>query len=198
MDDFLDLYLNLEQVRSWAETRNAEAVRFAAIPKQGKPKGGSEIASWCFHAASTLAKNGRDIGAELWAASGWTPPSHIFVLPPMAQKVAEDIGFPLYLGLFNKDIQIHPPKRAHTDALLALWVEALDSERALMVDLAQTYSKNGDGFRSDPRLGQYRPNCARSRLTISRRRSRTGRLMCSSGERFRRYATLSAFFRPAP
>jgi hypothetical protein len=131
--------------------------RSASRPKQGKPKRGSEIAAFRFHAATTLAINGRDIGAELWAASGWTPPSQIIVPPPMAQKVADEIGFPLCLGLFNKDIQIHLPKRAHTDALLALWAEVPDSERALYVDLEQAHSKNRDGFRSDPRLGQLSP-----------------------------------------
>jgi hypothetical protein len=157
LDEFLDPYWNLEQVRSWAETRNAEAVRFAAIPKQGKPKHGSEIAAFCIHAATTLAKNGRDVGAEPWAASGWTPPSQIFVPPPMAQKLADEIGFPIYLLLFNKDIQIHLPKREHTDALLTRWMAAHDSERALTCDLVQAYSKNEDGFRSDPRLGQLSP-----------------------------------------
>jgi hypothetical protein len=130
---------------------------FAAIPKEGKPKLGSQIASFCFHAAAALARNGRDVGAELWAASGWTPPSQIFAPPPMAQEIADEIGFPIYLGLFNKDIQIRLPKRAHADALLALWAEAPDFERALLVDLARAYSKNEDGFRSDPRLEQLSP-----------------------------------------
>src|SRR5208337_3915640 len=134
-----------------------EAVRFAAIPKEGKPKHGSEIAAFCFRAAAALARNGRDVGAELWAASGWTPPSLVFEPPPMAQKVADEVGFPIYLGLFNKDIQIRLPKRAHADALLALWAEAPDFQRSLMDDLARAYSKNEDGFRSDPRLGQLSP-----------------------------------------
>jgi hypothetical protein len=157
MDESLEPYWNLEQVRSWAETRDLEAVRFAAIPKEGKPKRGSEIAAFCFHAANILKRNGRDLGAELWAASGWTPPSLIFEPPPLARKAADEVGFPLYLALFNKDIQIWLPKRAHADALLTLWAEAPDSERALMIDLAQAYSENGNGFGSDPRLGQLSP-----------------------------------------
>jgi hypothetical protein len=157
VDEFLEPYWNLEQVRSWAETRDPEAVRFAAIPKEGKPKLGSQIASFCSHRATALARNGRDLGGELWAASGWTPPSQIFVPPPVAQEVADEVGFPMYLALFNKDIQICLPKRAHADALLTFWAGAPDSERALMVDLEQAYSKNGTGFGSDPRLGQLSP-----------------------------------------
>jgi hypothetical protein len=154
VDEFLEPYWNLEQVRSWAETRYPEAIRFAAIPKEGIPKLGSQVASFCFHAATALARNGRDVGAELWAASGWTPPALVFEPPQVAQKVADEIGFPRYRRPFNKDIQINLPKRAHTDELLALWTAAPDSERALMANLAQAYSDNGKGFSSDPRIPQ--------------------------------------------
>ncbi len=161
MNEFLDPYWNLEQVRSWAETRNAEAVRFAAIPKQGRPKYSSEIVAWCVHAAGTLAKNGRNIGAELWAASGWPPPSHKFEASPMAQQLADEASFPIYFALANKDAQIRLPKRAHTDGLLELWMAASESESALMNELAHAYSKNNEGFKSDSRLERLSPELRR-------------------------------------
>jgi hypothetical protein len=154
MDEFVEPYWNLEQVRNWAETRNVDAVRFAANPKEGRPKSGSEIASFCFHVAADLAQN-RDVQAELWATSGWTQSSQI--VPPIARKLAVEIGFPYCLAFLNKDIQINLPKRAHADALLALWAEAPDSERALMIDLMDAYSKNGEAFGLDPRLSQLSP-----------------------------------------
>jgi len=157
MDEFLEPYWNLEQIRSWAETRDAEAVRFAAIAKHGRPKYSSEIVAWCVHAATKLAKSGRDVGAELWADSGWTPPSRKFEVPPMAQKLCDEIGFPTYVTLANKDAQISFPKQARTDELLELWKAASESECALMNGLARAYSKNNEGFKSDPRLGQLSP-----------------------------------------
>jgi hypothetical protein len=161
LDEFLEPFWNLEQVRAWAETRDPELVRFAAIPKEGRGKHSFEIAARCVHAAATRAKNGRDVGAELWIASGWTPPSQRFAMPPMAQKLADEIGFPAYLAILNKDVQIHYPKRPQTDALLALLAAAPESEGSLMNELARAYSKSTSGFMSDSRLARLSPELRR-------------------------------------
>jgi hypothetical protein len=151
MDDFLEPYWNLDQVRSWAETRNPDAVRFAAISKEGKPKLGSQIASFC--AAAALAQNDRDVGAELWATSGWTRPSR-FVPTPIDQMNADEAGLPIWLVISDKDVLIQWPKPQHADALLELWMAAAKSERAAMNELVHAYSGNKGDFKSDPRLGQ--------------------------------------------
>ena len=195
MDEFLEPYWNLDQVRSWAETRNADAVRFAAIPKEGKPKTGREIATFCCKAA-TEAKE-RDVPAELWAASGWTQPAQIVLPPPVAQEVADEIGFPISLGLFNKDVQINLPKRAHADALLALWAEAPDQERALITELMEVDPRRGKALDWTRDYRNCLPNCAPSQLTTFPHRSRMGRPTCSSGVLFRRSVTLNIFFAPA-
>jgi hypothetical protein len=161
LDEFLEPFWNLEQVRAWVESRDPELVRFAAIPKVGRPRPSLEIVARCIQAATTSAKSGRDVGAELWNASGWTPPSERFATPPMAQKLADDIGFPAYLAIFNTDVQIRHPKRPHTDALLALWIAAPESEGSLMNELVRAYSKSADGLMSDPRLAQLSPELRR-------------------------------------
>jgi hypothetical protein len=161
LDEFLQSFWNLEQVRAWAETRDPELVRFAAIPKVGRPRHSFEIVARCIQAATTSAKSGRDVGAELWNGSGWTPPSERFTTPPMAQNLADEIGFPAYLAIFNKDVQIRYPKRPHTDALLALWIAAPESEGSLMNELERAYSKSTGGFISDPRLARLSPELRR-------------------------------------
>ena len=81
MDGFLDLFWNLDQIRGWAETRNPELVRAAALPKYGMPKKTLEIAVRSTHTATDIRRPGRDVDAELWAASGWPPPESRFTVP---------------------------------------------------------------------------------------------------------------------
>src|ERR1700722_11426727 len=44
MDPFLEAFWNRDQVHGWAETRDPELVRAAAVPRYGKPKKWIEIA----------------------------------------------------------------------------------------------------------------------------------------------------------
>jgi hypothetical protein len=89
MDGFLDLFWNLDQIRGWAETRNPELVRAAALPKYGMPKKTLEIAVRSTHTATEIRRSGRDIDAELWAASGSPPPESQFTAPPLLAAYAE-------------------------------------------------------------------------------------------------------------
>lgn len=74
MDEFLEPYWNLDQVKAWAETRDPQLVRFAsASSEQGKPYSSAEIAIRSVISATETKKNGRDLDAELWAASGREP-----------------------------------------------------------------------------------------------------------------------------
>jgi hypothetical protein len=82
----------------------------------------------------------------------------------MAQKLCDEIGFPTYITLANKDAQIRLPKWAHTDALLELWMAASESESALMNELARAYSKNIEGFKSHSRLERLSPELHRAAI----------------------------------
>jgi hypothetical protein len=70
MDSFREPFWNLDQVRCWAETRDSEMVRAAALPKSGKPKTSAELPALCREVAAALNRTGRDMQAELRAASG--------------------------------------------------------------------------------------------------------------------------------
>jgi len=52
MDEFLEPFWNLDQVRGWAETRDPEIVRAAAMPRSGAPRRSHEIVSLSIHVAA--------------------------------------------------------------------------------------------------------------------------------------------------
>ena len=111
MDAFLEAYLNLDQVKAWAETRDPQLVRFAsASPEQDEPKSSATIALLSIRRATELKQKGRDVDGELWAASGWLPPSRPFIAPAMAQSFADELGVPIYSALVHKDLQVQWPK----------------------------------------------------------------------------------------
>ena len=66
-------FWNLDQVFGWAETRDPEILRAAALSRYNTPKDTVSIAMRSTQAATTSMYDGRDIGGELWAASGWKP-----------------------------------------------------------------------------------------------------------------------------
>ena len=70
MDEFLDPFWNLDQIHGWAETRDPRMVRENAIPKFDAPKRHSEASFLAMYVARDSRWAGRDIGEELWAASG--------------------------------------------------------------------------------------------------------------------------------
>jgi hypothetical protein len=158
LDEFLQPYWNLEQVRSWAETRDPGAVRFAAIPKRGKPKNSSDIEAWCILVATDRAKKGRDVGAELWAASGRVAPLSKFEPSLLMQRFADEHRVPVWEAFFSKDLQV---ERAHSDELAMLFQCAPESEQALLLELFRAHGEKSDEFRSDPRLGQLSPELRR-------------------------------------
>jgi hypothetical protein len=154
VDDFLEPYWNLEQIRAWAETRKPDAVRFASIPKYGVPQRGSVIELWCIHAATGSAQqDSRDIGAELWMASGWTPPSKVYVAPPQAQKLADQLGIPI----FNKDVQVRSPAWPQRERLFALLPMASKAEGEAVVGLTTDFAEDKTAFASNARLNSLSP-----------------------------------------
>jgi hypothetical protein len=92
MDGFLDLFWNLDQISGWAETRDPELVRAAALPKYGMPKKTLEISVRSTHTAADIRRSGRDVDAELWAASGWPPPESRFTVPRSSPRMPKNTG----------------------------------------------------------------------------------------------------------
>jgi hypothetical protein len=66
------------------------------LPLYGKPKKSLEIAIRVSHSATTMLRERRDIDAELWSASGWTPKIEKFVVPKVLQDYADKRGKPAY------------------------------------------------------------------------------------------------------
>jgi hypothetical protein len=73
MQAFDELWWDLDQVVAWAETREREAVEYAAFGVGGLrlPPSTQRIADWIRDTASPMGA--RDINAELWDASKWPP-----------------------------------------------------------------------------------------------------------------------------
>jgi hypothetical protein len=157
MDEFFKSSWDLEQVFIWAETRRRDAVSFAAEPWLGKPFGHKEIEDWCATQAAYSAQDGRDIQAELWAASGWTPTTRKFDPPQRARRFASRQRIPVYLVSFNKDVYVVGPRPPHKDRLPELLKEAPKRECGLINNLVATYCDNTDGIESDTRLKQLSP-----------------------------------------
>ena len=102
MDPFLDLYWNLDQIVVWAETRDPEIVRVAAIPKECRPRKSLNLLAHYPHASLCVLGVERDVEGELWAASKWKPSIREFVPATGVRKIAEQTGRPAY-EVFSED-----------------------------------------------------------------------------------------------
>ena len=100
MDPFLDLFWNLDQIIVWAETRDPEIVRVAAIPKECRPKNSLNLLAHYPHASLHVLGVDRDVEGELWAASNWKPSIRGFVPPTGVREIAERTGRPAYEVFF--------------------------------------------------------------------------------------------------
>src|SRR5208337_1635041 len=96
MDPFLDLYWNLDQIVGWAETRDPEIVRIAAIPKECRPRNSLTLLAHYPRAALRVLGVDRDVEGELWVASGLKPSIREFVPPTEVRAIAEETGRPAY------------------------------------------------------------------------------------------------------
>jgi hypothetical protein len=161
MDPFLETFWNLDQVHGWAETRDPEYVRAAALPRYGKPKKWIEIAIRVTHSATAALRERRDIGAELWSASGWTPTTATFVAPQIVKDYADKRGKPAYEVYRYKDLQVHWPWNPAARALSHDWKFASELDRALAVEITLDHFEDNPGLLSDPRLEKLTPKLAR-------------------------------------
>jgi len=121
MDAFLEPYWNLDQVKAWAETRDPELVRFAtASLEQGAPKSTAQIGICSIQRATKVKLDGRDVAAELWAASGLTPRILPYDIPPqvvLAWVRAQAEGNPFVF--FSKDLVAHKTETDGPSEILA-------------------------------------------------------------------------------
>jgi hypothetical protein len=120
VDEFLSPFWNLDQVFGWAETRDPEIVCAAALPRYNPPPNILHIAIRGTQAATASMVDGRDIGGELWAASGWTPKIGPFDPPQMLARHAEKRDVQAFRLYRYKDLRIDEP----FDALRQKFVDA--------------------------------------------------------------------------
>jgi hypothetical protein len=161
MDPFLETFWNLDQIHGWAETRDPEYVRAAALPRYGKPKKWIEIAIRVTNSATAVLRERRDIGAELWSASGWTPKIEKFVVPKVLQDYADKRGKPAYEVYRYRDLQVHWPWTPAARALSHDWKFASELDRALAVEITLDHFEDNPGLLSDPRLEKLAAKLAR-------------------------------------
>ena len=111
MNAFFEPYWNLDQVKAWAETRDPQLVRLASdSPEQGAPKSTGEIAFHSITRATRLKQDGRDLAAELWAASGLTPRIRPFFAPSVVQAYAKAHGVRVEDVFSMKDLTFDKPE----------------------------------------------------------------------------------------
>jgi hypothetical protein len=149
MSAFDELWWDLDQVVAWAETREPEAVDYAELGKGGlrlPPRSTENIALWTSEAAALAARNGRDINAELWAASGLRLERQA---PPMPVRSFAEARF-LELKLAVTDLP-------EAKALVAAFATAKDHERFLAYSLFNGQFEDERNIPSHPTMANLSP-----------------------------------------
>ena len=168
MDYFLETFWNLDQIRGWAETRDPELLRAAALPRYEVPMKTLQIAIRSTHAATAALRDGRDIDGELWAASGWKPKISEFVAPIIVQRYADKHGVPPYEAYLYKELQVHWPLDPAARALGHALRHASESDRTKIVEIVNDHRGDYAGILKDPRLERLTPHlCQRLRRRFS-------------------------------
>jgi len=102
MDPFLETFWNLDQIHGWAETRDPELVRDAALPRYGTPKKTAAIAIPVAYLPTPLLRGQRDIDAELWPQADGSrklrTSSHRRISKNMQSNVECRSGKPIAIG----------------------------------------------------------------------------------------------------
>lgn len=134
MDAFEEPFWNLDQLRAWAQTRDPELVRQAALASNVNS---GVIAFSILHAATRLKRAGRDVDAELWQASGWERPKEAYIAPLVIEGMARKLGVPAYLLAFNENVEVILPHDVATDAQVEAWRECQQEEHAFLQSLCE-------------------------------------------------------------
>jgi hypothetical protein len=152
MDPFLNLYWNLDQIVGWAETRDPEIVRVAAVPKECRPRKSLNLLSHYPGAALRVLGVDRDVEGELWAASGWKPSIREFVPPTGVRKIAERTGRPVYEVFSEDGLFVMRPLSPVANAFRRAWLYASSSDRAIATGLFVKDEDHKTRILFDPRL----------------------------------------------
>jgi hypothetical protein len=152
MDPFLDLYWNLDQIVVWAETRDPEIVRVAAIPKECRPRRSLILLVHYPDASLRVLGIERDVEGELWAASKWNPRIREFVPPTGVRKIAEQTGQPTYEVFSEDGLFVVRRVSPAANAFRRAWMYATSSDRAMATDLFATHGDDRKRILSHPRL----------------------------------------------
>jgi hypothetical protein len=135
LNAFLAPFWNLDQVFGWADTRDPELVRAAALPRYNRPHATLHIAIRSTQSATASMFYGRDIGGELWAASGWKPKIHPFEPPPILARRAEKRGVPAFRLYRYKDLLVDEPFDAKRQQFVDAWKFAAEADRAATAEI---------------------------------------------------------------
>jgi hypothetical protein len=162
MDPFLDLHWNLDQIVSWAETRDPEIVRLAAIPKEWRPRKSLNLLPHYPHDNLRVLGVARDVEGELWAASGSKPAISNFLETAGVRAIAERTGRPTYDVYSEDGLSVVPALSLAASAFRRAWTYASSSDRTVAIELFATSADEKARILSDPRLGDIASGFAQS------------------------------------
>ena len=136
MDPFLDPFWNLDQLRAWACTRDPETVRFAAVEtRRESPKSTLAITIRSAHSASKSKQAGRDVNLELWRASGWPIPENAYIASMAVERLANDLGVPIFQVLNDASLEVQFPRCEATDRFLQAYSRAGEGDLQILQSL---------------------------------------------------------------
>ena len=163
MQAFDELWWDHDQVVAWAETREREALEYAAFGFGGLrlPPSTQKIADWIRETASRTRTS--DINAQLWAASNW---------PPLIE------GRSTRANSFEETLA--SPELPEAEALVAAYSLAEENDRlflSLIFDGPTLFENEQDIPSSHPTMAHLSPEMrelVRAYCTRSERRSSQG------------------------
>jgi len=159
MDPFFDPFWNLDQVRAWACTRDPEVVRFAAAgTRSGSPKSTLAITIRSAHSALKSKRIGRDINLELWRASGSPIPDNAYIAPMAVERLANDLGVPIFQVLNDVSLEVRFPRCEATDRFLQAYSRAGESDLQILQSLFRGARPEDEGtWLGDPAVASLSP-----------------------------------------
>jgi hypothetical protein len=159
MDPFFDPFWNLDQVRAWACTRDPEVVRFAAVGVRGRPPQSSlTIAVRSAHAAVRSKQAGRDVDLELWHASGLPMPEDTYIVPMAVERLANDLGIPIFQVLNDASLEVRFPRCEATDRFLQAYSRAGEGDLQILQSLFRGARPEDEGtWLDDPSVASLSP-----------------------------------------
>ncbi len=97
------------------------------------------------HAAEKARQAGRDVNLELWRASRWTMPESTYTAPGAAERLAADLGVPVFQVLKDASLEVQFPRCELTEALLDAYARASEFEQRILVSILRDSSPWDEG-----------------------------------------------------